>query len=242
MLPMREESIEAAKNRAHELLARTDTALEAEEIDEAEWYRRVAAVITPAYLAEEDPRAQSGFSGDQAHWKHARELIADAIGGDGTFLDVGSASGYLMECMHRWARVRGQVIKPYGLDIAPELADLARSRLPRWADRIYVGNAIDWVPPMRFDFVRTGLEYVPKRRQRDLVKRLLEYVVSPGGRPIIGPTKEAAPGIPDEPSLEELLVGWGFPIDGKSERLHDYDQRFLRRVVWIDRPHRRAGH
>ena len=134
-----------------------------------------------------------------------------------------------MECMQQWTRERGHLIEPYGLDIAPELADLARSRLPRWADRIYVGNAIDWDPPMRFDFVRTGLEYVPSRRQRDLVERLLEYVVSPGGRLIIGATTEQ--------SWEELLVGWGFPIDGRSERPHDHDQRFLYRVIWIDRPH-----
>ena len=50
------------------------------------------------------------------------------------------------------------------LDIAPELADLARRRLPKWMDRIYVGNVLYWNPPKRFDFVRTGLEYVPERR------------------------------------------------------------------------------
>ena len=234
---MRDESIEAARNRAYELIAPIDDALEAGEIDEAEWYRRVAAVITPAYLAEEDPRAQSGFSGDEAQWRHARGLIADAIGRDGTFLDVGYASGYLMECIQRWARESGRLIEPYGLDIAPELAELARSRLPHWADRIYAGNAIDWEPPMRFDFVRTGLKYVPKRRQRDLVERLLEHVVSPGGRLIVGSTKKTVPGIPDDPSWEELLMGWGFPIDGKSERPHATDRRFLYRVIWIDRPH-----
>lgn len=233
---MQQESIEAEKNRAYELLAWTDTALEAQEIDEAEWYRRVAAVITPAYLSEDNPRAQSGFGGNGAHWKHARGLITDAIGRNGTFLDVGCASGYLMECIQWWARERGHLIEPYGLDIAPELVDLARSRLPQWANRIHVGNAIDWEPPMRFDFVRTGLEYVPKRRQRDLVERLLKHVVGPGGRLVIGTSKETVPGIQSEESWEELLVGWGFPIDGRSERLHDYDERFIYRVIWIDRP------
>src|SRR5215813_8407928 len=156
------EAIKAAKNGAYALLERLEAALESGEIDEEGWYREVAAVITPAYLAADNPRAQSGQSGDDAHWTHARSLIADAVDRDGTFLDVGCASGYLMECLQRWARERGHAIEPYGLDIAPELAALARSRLPHWADRIYVGNAIRWQPPMRFDFARTGLEYVPQ--------------------------------------------------------------------------------
>ena len=233
---MRDESIEAARDRAYEILASIDEALDVGEIDEAEWYRRVAEVITPAYLAGENPRSQSGHSGVEAHWEQARGLIVDAIDRDGTFLDVGCASGYLMECIQRWGRERGHVVEPYGLDIAPELAELARSRLPQRADRIYVGNAIGWEPPMRFDFVRTGLEYVPMQRQRDLVERLLEHVVSPGGRLIIGTTGEAAIRVPGERLLEELLQRWGFPIDGRSERPHYHDDGLLYRVVWIDRP------
>jgi len=137
-----EEWIKAAKNRAYALLERLEAALEAGEIDEESWYREVAAVITPAYLAGDNPRAQSGHSGDDAHWTQARSLIAEAVDRDGMFLDVGCASGYLMECLERWTRERGLAIAPYGLDIAPELADLARRRLPHWADRIFVGNAI----------------------------------------------------------------------------------------------------
>jgi hypothetical protein len=38
---------------------------------------------------------------------------------------------------------------------------MARHRLPHWADRIAVGNALDWIPGRSFDFVRTGLEYAP---------------------------------------------------------------------------------
>ena len=63
-----------------------------------------------------------------------------------------------MESMAAWAGV-----EPYGLEISPELAELARRRLPQWADRIWVGNAPTWTPPRRFDVVRTGLDYVPLR-------------------------------------------------------------------------------
>ncbi len=235
---MTEESIKAAKNRAYELYERLEAALAAGTITEDEWYREVAAVITPAYLAADNPRAQSGHSGDDTHWTHARSLIVDAIDRDGTFLDVGCASGYLMECMERWARARGWSVEPYGLDIAPELAALARRRLPHWADRIFVGNVIEWQPPMRFDFVRTGLGYVPQRRQRDLVERLLREVVAPDGRLIIGTFNEEQDELRTEASREEIITSWGFVIAGLSERPHYHDDRLLYRVLWIDAPGR----
>jgi hypothetical protein len=53
--------------------------------------------------------------------------------------------------------------------LAPALVELARSRLPQWADRILVGNALRWDPPRRFDFVRTELVYVPPERKRGFV-------------------------------------------------------------------------
>src|SRR5689334_6738873 len=94
--------LEQALNGGHDLLESAERALEAGEIDEAGWYERIAAVTTPAYLAGDNPRSQSGHSGDEARWERARSLIADAIDRDGSFLDVGCASGYLMECMPRW--------------------------------------------------------------------------------------------------------------------------------------------
>lgn len=231
-----ENAIAVAKNRASGLLERLERALAAGEIDEEGWYREVAAVITPAYLAGDDPRRQSGHSGDEAHWTQARSLIVDAIHRDGAFLDIGCANGYLMECVQRWARQRGWAIEPYGLDIAPELADLARRRLPRWADRIFDGNALHWPPPRRFEFVRTGLEYVPRRRQRDLVQRLLRDVVSPGGRLIIGAYNEEKPPPSGEPPVESLVAAWGLPIAGRTERPHYHDPRLVYRAFWIDAP------
>jgi hypothetical protein len=123
-----------AANQAYGLERRWSRALEAGEIDEAEWYRQIAAVITPAYLSGNNPRNQSGYGGDDERWRHARGLIADAIDRDGTFLDVGCASGYLMETLTQWAGEKGLTIEPYGLDIAPELAELARTRLPQWRE------------------------------------------------------------------------------------------------------------
>jgi len=142
---------------------------------------------------------------------------------------------HLIECVAGWAGERGFRVEPYRLDIAPELADLARRRLPSWAGRIYVGNAIGWAPPRPLDFVRTGLEYVPRRRRRDLVQHLIEHVVAPGGRLIVGTSKVAVPGLPSTPSWQELLTAWGFTLTGGSERRHEPDSRFVYCVVWIDR-------
>lgn len=96
--------IELAKNRGWPLLQRLDQALAAGEIAEADWYREVAAVITPAYLAAENPRAQSDSDSTVAEWAHKRGLIAEAVDRDGSFLDVGCASGYLMETLSAWRR------------------------------------------------------------------------------------------------------------------------------------------
>src|SRR5579871_391284 len=94
-----DESIEMSKNKAYLLLERWEAALAAGEITEEDWYREMQAIFTPAYLAAETPWGQSGKLGDQAAWEYARSLIADAVDRSGTFLDVGCASGYLMECL-----------------------------------------------------------------------------------------------------------------------------------------------
>ena len=225
-----EKPIEAVKDRAYWLTARLEAALAAGEIDEAEWHRQGSQVITSAYLAADTPWEQSGKSGDERTWTYARSLICDAVHRDGTFLDVGCANGYLMECMQRWTADRGLRIEPHGLDISPELAELARSRLPDWADKIHTGNVMTWSPPQRFDFVRTGLEYVPARRRRDLVQRILNDFVSEYGRLIVGTYHGERTG-PDV--LEQELSSWGFDVAGHTSRPHG-DDRLCYRVLWID--------
>jgi SAM-dependent methyltransferase len=228
-------SEEPLTNRAEPLLLAWEKRLASGEIDETEWYRAIAAEITPAYLSSDNPRAQSGFIGDEAHWMQARGIIADAINRAGTFLDVGCANGYLMESIVRWSAERGYRLEPYGLDISPELVGVARQRLPQWADRLYVGNAMDWEPTTRFDFVRTSLEYVPLSRQSDLVRRILERVVAPDGRLIIGTCNEGKiSGQDHQRSTERLLRSWGWNIAGSSERPHGLDERLVYRVFWIE--------
>jgi SAM-dependent methyltransferase len=208
-----------------------------DEIDDSKWYRETCTRLTISYLAGDNPRAQSGHSGDQNHWTQARSLIADAVNRDGRFLDIGCANGFLLECVVGWVSAKGYRVEPYGLDFSADLLELARKRLPQWTDRLFLGNAIDWEPPRRFAFVRTGLEYVPKHRQADLIRRLLENVVICGGRLIIGTFNEPkirGEELSDEPSTEQQIVSWGFKISGGIERPHFHDPNLTYRVVWID--------
>jgi SAM-dependent methyltransferase len=218
------------KNRAAGVLAQAEADLAAGRINEPEWYRRISNVLTAAYLSAGTPWEQSGKSGDAAGFEHARSHIIDAVHRSGGFLDIGCASGYLMERLVVWGRDKGLAVEPFGLDISPELADLARRRLPHWHDRIFIGNAIDWQPPRCFDFVRTGLEYVPIRRQKDLVLHLLNKVVAPGGRLIIGTTNTEIDG--SEP--QDQITAWGLRIAGISQRPHR-NPRLAYRVVWVER-------
>jgi SAM-dependent methyltransferase len=207
--------------------ARIGAAYERGELDDAGWFAATQAVIEPAYLTGDNPRAQSGHSGDEARWESARRHILAAVDRDGDFLDIGCASGYLMESLRRWAAEDGIAVEPYGLDLSPALADLARARLPRWADRIWTGNALSWVPDRRFEYVRTGLEYVPKPRRGDLIAHLLRHVV--GRRLILGSVNEVV----GRPGWGDEVAGLGYRVAGSVEVPHP-DPRVVRRTYWID--------
>ena len=108
-----------------------------------------------AYLAGADPPAQSGFHGSADRWEAARRPIVEAIDRDGSFLDVGCANGLLLESVVAWSQF---AVEPYGIDFAPGLVELARTRLPRWAERIWHADLRSWEPPFRFDFVHARLD------------------------------------------------------------------------------------
>jgi hypothetical protein len=199
-------------------------------VDEPSWFERVEEVLIDAYLSTDDPRNQSGKSGDEVDWRWSRELVLDTFEGDGSLLDVGCANGYFMESIDRWARERGRVVEPYGLEISARMAALARTRLPRWADRIWVGNALDWKPPRRFDVVHTGLDYVLPDRRRRLVRHLLDHAVAPGGRVVIRAERAVAGVATPADQLQAL----GLVISGTAQAVHPRSGQ-LRVTAWISR-------
>ena len=142
-----------------------------------------------------------------------------------------------MESLVAWTGEDGRRIEPYGLDLIPSLAALARERLPRWKDRIFFGNVMYWKPPLRFDFVRTELGYVPRNRRPELVERLLGDYLAPGGRLILCSYGSSRPHQPGAEPVEEALRAWNYDVAGDSEGV-DANGVVITRVAWTDAPHR----
>lgn len=205
-----------------------------DDTDEA-YYADTMAILDAAYLAAPTPEGGSGHSGDARRWRISRGIHAEAIDRDGTFLDTGCANGLLMETMAVWARERGFTLEPYGLDISPRMAEEARRRLPPWAGRIWVGNAIDWDPPFRFDFVAVRLEYVREPRRRELVERLLRDVVAPGGRLIVTSYGNSTDPVVARMSVGDVLRSWGYDVKGEpTSREHELGK--THRIAYLDAP------
>ncbi len=150
-----------------------------------DWFLTVKKTLEDAYLKHQEPWKQSGMSGPLERWTSLRKPVADCVDKSGSFLDIGCANGFLLECCLRWTGERGLVIEPFGLDLSERLIELAKMRLPGYANNFYVGNAIDWVPSRRFDFVRTELVYVPAERERDYVRFLSGHYLYPNGKLLI---------------------------------------------------------
>ncbi len=196
------------------------------------WPEHVRDLLEAKYLAGDNPRAQSGFGGDEGYWRVARGVIAEAVDRKGSFLDVGCANGHLMESLVEWCAARGQAIEPYGVDLLPSMVELARSRLPRWRDRIVLGDARTWTPAQRFDFVRTELVYAPDGQQRALVAHLLEAVVAPGGRLIVCSYGSRTRPDARAEDLTHRLADWGFRVAGS--RTATVGERVTTWVGWIE--------
>lgn len=168
--------------------------------------------LAAAYLAADDPLRQSGFSGGRERWDLLRRPVADAVDVSGSFLDIGCANAALLEDVVRWCGQRGVEVDPWGLDVSPGLVELARRRCPRWADQLLVGDAADWTPPRRWNWVRAELVYVPEPARPSFVRRLLDTVVAPGGRLLV--CSYAPRGAARRPAVDEQLAAelrsWGF--------------------------------
>ena len=209
-------------------IAAIDAALADGVIDQQGWHEAMAELLREPYLSARTPWEQSGKAGSEDDWVRTRKVVVEAIDRDGTFLDVGCANGYLMECVAIWAQEKGLDVQPHGVDIVPEFVALARRRLPGWASRIHEGNALTWTPPQRYDFVRTGLEYVPADRRRDFVTRLLREVAD---RLVIGPyTVDVG-----DDGTEKELAAWGFELAGRIETPHE-NPGGVRKLLWVDQP------
>ena len=155
------------------------------EADLPAWFDEVRGILTRGYVHAPTPWQGSGLSGSYEDWVRLRIPVSAAVQRSGSFLDVGCANGYLLQCLVDWTEAKGLHIEPHGLDFSPEILMKAHERLPSHAQRLYLGNAWFWYPPRQFDFVRVELEYVPVNKRPDFVQRLLREFVAQGGRLLV---------------------------------------------------------
>jgi SAM-dependent methyltransferase len=180
------------------------------------WFDEMRTRLENGYLPAQTPWTQSGKSGSFEDWTRLRIPIAECIAASGTFLDIGCANGFLLECLLDWTLKKGVRIEPYGLDYSQKLADLARQRLKGFADNIFVGNAWDWEPPMRFDAVRTELCYVPTNLAAAFVSRLLDGFLVYGGSLLVAQYRSRREDLSGD-WIDEYLSDLGFKVvDSKS--------------------------
>ena len=225
-----DESLAAHKERGWRELGVVDEALLRGEIDEEGWHRRTL----------DDRRAGVPRGRDAAGSVRAQRRRRALGAGPAAAARRGAGRPARRRARHRLrqrpadgvaGRVgcrEGLVVEPYGVEISAGLADLARQRLPHWADRIWTGNAMTWEPPRRFDVVRTGLDYVPPRRRREFVERCSASSCArrpPGRRGL-----QRGEG-PRDRRRHAALVG--HRPSGATSRAHR-DPRLRYKAVWVE--------
>lgn len=177
----------------------------------AAWFFNLKSTLENAYLRHSEPWRQSGFSGPEERWVWLRKPIADCIEKSGTFLDIGCANGYLLECVIKWTAERGLSTVPYGLDLSKQLIELAKKRLPGYRDNLYVGNGWDWINPLKFAYVRTELCYVPDDLRRQYIEHILKQYLEDTGELLIAEYRSRNDPT-SLPWIDETLTKWGFRI------------------------------
>ena len=231
MQPVDADPIKAAIIGAWAFCEDQQSALDRGLITEQQWFENHKRFFTAHYLASGNPRGQSGHSGDEARYRYTQEMILDALDGDGSFLDVGCANGYLIEKLAEWGRERGRALECCGLDISEQLVELARRRLPAWRDRLFLGNALYWEPEHKFRYVCVKeLDYVPRGRRREFFLHLLDNYVQEGGRLILGPWTELV----GDPGISEETTRWGHAPSGSCTKPHQEHKELERRLYWYD--------
>jgi hypothetical protein len=194
------------------------------------WDRRTVELLERAYLAAGAGPGGSGSSETSAGaWQAKRQNRCVPMDGDGTWLDVGCANGHLLATLPAWCAERDIRIEPYGLDLLPALAELARSLHPELAKRIWTGSVMSWKPARRFRYVTALDDLVPPGRLADLVARLLGEFVEPGGRLIVSSYTDSD-GVP-RPLFDDLSDA-GYPPDGLVRI--DRPRRHPLLTAWID--------
>ncbi|MFC1947527.1 class I SAM-dependent methyltransferase [Chloroflexota bacterium] len=184
------------------------------------WFTSLKDELEIAYIRNNEPWEQSGYYGLEEQWIAARKSVADCIETSGSFLDIGCANGYLLECTLKWTSERALDIIPYGIDISGKLVELAKEKLPEYADNLYTANGWDWENPVRYDYVRTELVYVPEHMQNKYLDRILKTYLTESGKLLV-----AEYGLSSRPPntsyIGNLLEAWGYNVTGHKSGYYE---------------------
>ena len=201
-----------------------------DETQQQQWFLSLQKELEEAYLQHDEPWKQSGFSGPEERWVKCRKPIADCIEASGSFLDIGCANGYLLECIVKWTAERNLNITPYGLDLSERLTGLAKQRLPEYQQNIYADNGWLWDNPIRFDYVRTEVVYVPDHLQRQYIERTIDSYLADEGKLLLTEYRSRKDPT-SEPWIDQTLKKWGLNVTKQVSGF--YDNKELTRVVVI---------
>ena len=205
-----------------------------DETGQQQWFSSLKKELEEAYLQHDEPWKQSGFSGPEERWKAYRKPIADCIEKSGSFLDIGCANGYLIECILKWTAERNINLIPYGIDLSEKLVELAKKRLPVYKHNLYTGNGWSWNNQIRFDYVRTEIVYVPEELRRQYVERIIEKYLADEGHLLLAEYRNSRDPA-DLPWLRQTLEKWGLKPERYTSGI--YDDKELTRV-WVIKKHR----
>jgi SAM-dependent methyltransferase len=178
-------------------------------------YLQLLRSLEASYLATTDPRRQSGYGGSPVRWREEREPILAAVEGDGDFLDVGCANGYLLQCLVAWAGDRNIRLVPHGVDIGASLIELARQRFPDAGGNFHHANGFAWFPPQQYRYVFSLCDCVPPALLAEYCRRLQTRCVAPGGRLILGSYGSRSRGIAPL-DVRTVLETFGFQVVGSA--------------------------
>ncbi|MGD1118915.1 MAG: class I SAM-dependent methyltransferase [Dehalococcoidales bacterium] len=196
------------------------------------WFSSLQKELYGTYLQYDEPWKQSGFSGPEERWVKCRKPIADCIDKSGSFLDIGCANGYLLECVLKWTAARNLNVIPFGLDLSEKLTNLAKQRLPEYKQNIYTGNGWSWLNPVRFDFVRTEIVYVPAELQRQYIERIIDTYLADEGELLLTEYRSRKDPV-NLPWLDLTLEQWGLKVTRQLSGF--YDEKEMTRVMVISK-------
>ena len=92
-----------------------------------------------------------------------------------TFVDIGCGYGDLLRAVRRWARKRGRAMKLIGIDLSPQVIDVARGATDAADDIEYRASDIfDFKPAVPIDFVATSL--VTHHLSDEMIVRFLRWM------------------------------------------------------------------